>query len=110
FPALPPSVLDAERFDYGALGHHHIQQEVLTRPPMYYAGSMQRVDFGEEHDEKGFMVIQLDPGRPAGERVTDVEFRRVQARRFVATGKPPEYRDQLLAHARAIVEGDPESG
>ncbi|HLZ71011.1 MAG TPA: exonuclease subunit SbcD [Dehalococcoidia bacterium] len=83
FPALQPSVLDADRFDYVALGHHHIQQQVGSRPPMYYAGSMQRVDFGEEHDDKGFMVATLDPALPAGQRVTEVEFRRVRARRFV---------------------------
>jgi len=83
FPALQPSVLDAERFDYVALGHHHIQQQVGSRPPMFYAGSMQRVDFGEEHDEKGFMVATLDPALPAGQRATEVEFHRVRARRFV---------------------------
>lgn len=83
FPALLPSTLDPERFDYVALGHHHIQQQVGYRPPMFYAGSLQRVDFGEEHDEKGFMAVTLDPSRPAGERVTETEFRRVRARRFV---------------------------
>jgi exonuclease SbcD len=83
FPALTPSMLNAERFDYVALGHHHIQQQVGYRPPMFYAGSMQRVDFGEENDEKGFMVITLDPALPAGERVTDASFRTVRARRFV---------------------------
>jgi exonuclease SbcD len=83
FPALLPSTLDPERFDYVALGHHHIQQQVGYRPPMFYAGSLQRVDFGEEHDEKGFMFVTLDPTRPAGERVTETEFRSVRARRFV---------------------------
>ncbi len=83
FPALMPSTLDPDRFDYVALGHHHIQQQVSQRPPMYYAGSMQRVDFGEEKDDKGFMVVTLDPAEPAGQRVTDVQFRKVHARRFV---------------------------
>ncbi|MHB8578079.1 MAG: exonuclease subunit SbcD [Dehalococcoidia bacterium] len=83
FPALMPSTLDPERFDYVALGHHHIQQQVGSRPPIYYAGSMQRVDFGEEKDDKGFMVVDLDPSLEPGARVTNVEFRRVQARRFV---------------------------
>jgi exonuclease SbcD len=83
FPALLPSTLDPEKFDYVALGHHHIQQQVGSRPPIYYAGSMQRVDFGEEHDPKGFMAVTLDSTLPAGERVTDVAFREVTARRFV---------------------------
>jgi len=83
FPALLPSVLDPDRFDYIALGHHHIQQKVSDRPPMYYAGSMQRVDFGEEHDEKGFMEVTLDPARAPGERVTEARFQAVRARRFL---------------------------
>lgn len=83
FPALLPSTLDPDKFDYVALGHHHIQQHVGSRPPIYYAGSMQRVDFGEERDPKGFMAITLDPALPAGERVTDVTFHEVTARRFV---------------------------
>ena len=83
FPELMPSTLDPERFDYVALGHHHVQQLVSKRPPMYYAGSLQRVDFGEEHDEKGFMVVTLDPSLPAGQRATAIEFHKVNARRFV---------------------------
>ncbi len=83
FPALMPSTLDPDRFDYVALGHHHIQQQVSQHPPMYYSGSMQRVDFGEEKDEKGFMVVTLDPAQPAGQRVSDVHFHTVNARRFV---------------------------
>ncbi len=83
FPALMPSTLDPDRFDYVALGHHHIQQQVSQRPPMYYAGSMQRVDFGEEKDDKGFMAVTLDPGQSAGQRVSDVQFHTVNARRFI---------------------------
>lgn len=82
FPALLPSTLDPEKFDYVALGHHHIQQQVGSRPPIYYAGSMQRVDFGEEHDPKGFMAVTLDPALPPGERAIEVTFREVTARRF----------------------------
>jgi exonuclease SbcD len=106
FAALPPSVLDPERFDYGALGHHHIQQEVFSRPPMYYAGSMQRVDFGEENDEKGFMVVTLDPARSAGDRVTNVEFRPVHARRFVTVDVTVHGEDPTDEVVRAIARAN----
>ena len=85
FPQLLQSDLSPERFDYVALGHHHCYQVLRERPPMIYAGSLQRVDFGEEGDEKGFILFDLDPSRPLGERVSmdAVRFRPVKARRFV---------------------------
>jgi DNA repair protein SbcD/Mre11 len=106
FPALLPSALDPERFDYVALGHHHIQQQVGSRPPIYYAGSMQRVDFGEEHDPKGFMAVTLDPTRPAGERVTEAAFREVTARRFVTIELQIRTDDPTDEVVRAIERAD----
>lgn len=106
FPQLLPSTLDPARFDYVALGHHHIQQQVGTRPPMYYAGSMQRIDFGEEHDPKGFMAITLDPSPPAGERASDVRFVEVHARRFV-TVEAIVRGDDPTAEVIAAIEKQP---
>jgi exonuclease SbcD len=85
FPQLLQSGLSPERFDYVALGHHHCYQVLRERPPVVYAGSLQRVDFGEEADPKGFILFELDPSRALGERVdfARVEFREVRARRFV---------------------------
>jgi exonuclease SbcD len=85
FPQLLQSGLSPHRFDYVALGHHHCFQVLHERPPMIYAGSLQRVDFGEEADPKGFVFFELDPSRPLGERVPmdRVRFREVRARRFV---------------------------
>jgi exonuclease SbcD len=106
FASLPPSVLDPERFDYGALGHHHIQQEVSSRPPMYYSGSLQRMDFGEERDEKGFMVVTLDPSLPAGRRVTEARFQTVHARRFVTVEVTVKGEDATREVVNAIVRAD----
>jgi exonuclease SbcD len=85
FPQLQQSDLSPERFDYVALGHHHCYQVLSRRPPVVYAGSMQRVDFGEEADPKGFVLFELDPSLPPGERVPfdRVRFREVDARRFI---------------------------
>lgn len=51
------------RWDYVAMGHIHKHQN-LTRgredvPPVVYSGSMERIDFGEEGDPKGFCWVEL---------------------------------------------------
>ena len=71
------------QFDYVALGHIHRHQEWGREPRVVYAGSLQRVDFGEEKDDKGFCVVDLDPSLPQGQRETGFEFVHVDARRFL---------------------------
>ncbi len=70
-------------FDYVGLGHIHKTQVLRKSPPVVYSGSMQRVDFSEEKDPKGFYVVDLDPALPQGQRVTDYRFHTVNARPFV---------------------------
>lgn len=70
-------------FDYVALGHIHRHQKLSENPYVVYAGSLQRVDFGEERDEKGFCVIDLDTAQPVGSRLRNFEFVKSDARRFV---------------------------
>ena len=77
------SDLSLPQLDYVALGHVHRHQVLGRDPLIVYSGSLQRVDFGEEKDDKGFCVIDLDPSLPAGRRVTGFEFRHVDARRFL---------------------------
>ena len=74
-------------FDYVALGHIHRYQKLGENPYVVYAGSLQRVDFGEEHDDKGFCVIDIDPAQPVGSRLRNFEFR-------------PERRPQVRNHRR----------
>ncbi|MEE9249201.1 MAG: exonuclease SbcCD subunit D [Dehalococcoidia bacterium] len=78
-------------FDYVALGHIHKTQVLGQDPPVVYSGSLQRVDFSEEKDEKGFYVIELDPTQEPGRRACpelrrraiDYRFQPVKARPFV---------------------------
>lgn len=67
-------------FDYVALGHIHKHQVLNRHPLVVYPGSLQRVDFAEEAEAKGFCVFDLDPSRPRGERVRDFRFVEVGAR------------------------------
>jgi exonuclease SbcD len=46
-------------------------------PPVVYSGSLERIDFGEEMEDKGFCWISLERGR------TTWEFVKVSARPFV---------------------------
>ncbi|GBD11536.1 Nuclease SbcCD subunit D [bacterium HR23] len=78
---LPLSSILLPGLDYLALGHVHRHQCLGDSPPVVYAGSLQRVDFSEEKDRKGFVVIEVDPSRPAGQRARWT-FREVPARPF----------------------------
>lgn len=68
------------QFDYVALGNIHKHQTLAERPPVVYAGSIERVDFSEEREDKGFVVADLDPSRPQDERLVSWEFVPVPAR------------------------------
>ncbi len=80
---LPKSNVSLPEFDYVALGHIHRHQILGHNPKVVYSGSIQRVDFGEERDEKGFCVIDLDPGQPVGARLQKFDFQLTNARRFL---------------------------
>ncbi len=60
---LPPSLMRLSGLDYVALGHIHKHQVLWEDPPVVYAGSLERVDFGEEKEEKGFVLAEVRPGR-----------------------------------------------
>jgi exonuclease SbcD len=69
--------LAAVGFEGIVAGHLHRHQVVLEEPPVLYPGSIERVDFGEEHETKGFVIADVEPGRFAW------EFVATPARRFV---------------------------
>ena len=108
---LLPSSIHLPAFDYIALGHIHKHQVLRENPLMVYSGSLQRVDFGEEKDPKGFCVIDLDPSRTQGKRLVDFRFQQVDARNFttIDVNVPQESRnptqDILHAIGRHNVEG-----
>ncbi len=54
---LPQSVLCPAGVDYVALGHVHKHQQLRTDPPMVYAGSIERIDFGEINEDKGCVLV-----------------------------------------------------
>ena len=58
------SSLADPRWDYVALGHVHKHQNLTAKrdgvPPVVYSGSIERIDFGEERDVKGFCWVELE--------------------------------------------------
>jgi DNA repair protein SbcD/Mre11 len=64
--------------DYVALGHIHKHQALQeSGPPIVYAGSINRVDFSEESEAKGFVLAEVERG------ACRWEFVPVQARPFL---------------------------
>jgi len=70
-------------FDYVALGHIHRHQVLSENPPVVYAGSLARIDFGDEADEKGFYLVEIEPDKASGQRQVSFEFQPVSGRRFL---------------------------
>lgn len=58
---LPLSLLTRDCFDYVALGHVHRHQNLNkhNNPPVIYPGSIERVDFSEEKEDKGYVMVDL---------------------------------------------------
>jgi exonuclease SbcD len=76
-PLVPIDRIALDAFDYVALGHIHAHQRLHDRPPAVYPGSIERVNFGEEKERKGFVIADV-----ARERCTWA-FRPLPAREFV---------------------------
>ncbi|MCS6861088.1 MAG: exonuclease SbcCD subunit D [Abditibacteriales bacterium] len=78
-PLFLTSTLAHSAFDYVALGHLHKHQDLnpTGHPHVVYSGSIERVDFTEEHDTKGFCLVHLEKGNAT------YEFIRTPSRPFV---------------------------
>jgi len=78
-PVFPTLILAQKEFDYVALGHIHKFQDLNldSHPPVVYSGSMERINFGEEKDDKGVCLVNIEKGQ------TSYEFIPVPARKFV---------------------------
>lgn len=61
--SVPSSMLQSDAFDYVALGHIHSHQVIPGIIPTVYAGSLERIDFSEADEQKGFIDIIYEGGQ-----------------------------------------------
>jgi exonuclease SbcD len=80
-------------FDYVALGHIHKHQVLSESPPTVYAGSLERLDFGEEADDKGFYIVDIQPEQAEGRRQVSFQFHPIEGRRFLTISLTLEAKD-----------------
>jgi DNA repair protein SbcD/Mre11 len=101
-PILPLSTLTNPVWDYVALGHIHRHQDLHqgAQPPVVYSGSVERIDFGEEREEKGFVWAQVDKGH------TTYDFIPVPARRFVTLRLDAQQGDPLQQLDQELMQRD----
>lgn len=78
---LPISSLRNSKFNYVALGHLHKHQVLVKNPPVVYAGSIERIDFGEEKENKGFILVDIKKSK-SGKFQTNWQFIKTPARKF----------------------------
>jgi exonuclease SbcD len=64
---VPASIFPAAAH-YAALGHLHRQQEIPAPCPAFYSGSPLAVDFGEEANESGALIVTAAPDSRADAR------------------------------------------
>jgi exonuclease SbcD len=74
---LPKSMVALPGVDYVAMGHIHKHQALGEHPPVVYPGSIERIDFGEEHEDKGCVLAEIARGD------TRWRFHKLAARPFV---------------------------
>ncbi len=81
-PVVPLSELNNTAFNYVALGHIHRYQNLNKNDPtpIVYSGSIERIDFTEEKEKKGFVlaeIVQTESGWKC-----EYEFIETPARKF----------------------------
>lgn len=89
---LSNSIIRDPRLDYVALGHIHKHQTVHeAHPPAVYPGSIERIDFGEVREKKGFVIAEVSKGK------TDWHFIKLHTRRFLDIGVETISADTFMA-------------
>jgi exonuclease SbcD len=78
-PVFRTQVLAQKEFNYVALGHIHKFQDLNLNhhPPVVYPGSIERINFGEEKEDKGVCLVNIEEGE------TSYEFIPLPARKFI---------------------------
>lgn len=79
---IPLPLLQDKRLSYVALGHIHKHQVLSKDPLIVYSGSPQRIDFGEEKEDKGICLVEVLPKKTGG-WTTTFDYVLTNARKFL---------------------------
>ncbi len=104
---LAPTDISADVFAYVALGHIHRHQSLGTHPPVVYAGSPERVDFGEERETKGYVLIDIER-EGTGTWTAAWTFKPLPTRPFLTLEFSPRTEDPMEEIRRYIERRQPE--
>lgn len=93
-------------YDAVLLGHVHQAQVLRTEAPLVlYAGSLERVDFGDEGVEKGFYLIEIEEeAADDGRRPLSYRFVPVDARPFLTLDVDARKGEPMERALKAIQE------
>jgi DNA repair protein SbcD/Mre11 len=98
---VPLHILARSEYKYVALGHIHKHQVLCQDPPVIYPGSLDRVDFGEEKEDKGYMQIELYQDK------VEYEFIPLPCRPFVTIEKNLSESEDPTADLLKVIEKTP---
>jgi exonuclease SbcD len=82
-PTVPRAELAKPVLNYVALGHIHKFQNLNenSNPPIVYSGSIERIDFTEEREKKGFVIGEISKNSSGWD--CNFQFKETPARRFL---------------------------
>lgn len=91
---LSEAVVKDRRLDYVALGHIHKHQSLNggRQPPVVYPGSIERIDFGEAKEKKGYVMADVGRGQ------TKWEFIPLKTRPFIDVLIEADSAEEFMQH------------
>ncbi|MBC7996867.1 MAG: exonuclease SbcCD subunit D [Leptolyngbya sp.] len=102
---FPTDIFIHKNIDYVALGHVHKFQTIRESSPcIVYSGSLERVDFGEESQDKGFVHVILERNK------TTWKFVSIKPRPFITIEADVTGSEDPTAHLVKKIQAGVEPG
>lgn len=96
--AINIKIFDDKNIIAVVLGHLHKYQILGNNPLVYYTGSLQRIDFTEEFQEKGFVVLDVEDDN------VSYEFVEVQSQKFFTINEDLRNVSDEMEYLMSLIE------